>query len=281
MNIKDRLFIAAQYLLPHHLLSRAIGLFAESEFSFIKKPLMNLFIRRFGVDLSEAERGTVSEYHNFNDFFTRSLRQGAREIEGSELDWVSPVDGAISEIGRIEKGQLIQAKSRHFNLADLLAGDALTAQHFQDGKFATIYLSPKDYHRIHMPLAGTLVKSTFVPGKLFSVSPLTASVVPNLFARNERLICEFESNHGRFILVLVGAMVVASIETTWSGVVAPFQRRIHQQSFSLNHLQFDKAEEIARFRLGSTVILIAERGALDWNEGIKKGESVKMGQKLN
>jgi phosphatidylserine decarboxylase len=280
MNLKDFTFIASQYLLPHHLLSRVVGYFAESESSFIKKPLMNFFLNRFGIDLSEAERENVSDYKNFNDFFTRSLKADIRPIEGNSNEFVSPVDGAVSQFGTIEDNALIQAKRRSYRLTDLLGGDTAQAKLFAEGEFATLYLSPKDYHRIHMPIAGKLVKTTFVPGKLFSVNQLTAEHVPNLFARNERLVCEFETDKGTVIMVLVGAMIVASIETVWSGIVAPFQRKISQHQFESRKLDFERGEEMGRFRLGSTVILLTQKGALQWNDQIKNGANVKLGQIL-
>lgn len=280
-HIKDLSFLAAQYLLPHHLLSRFVGFFAESEAPFIRKPLMKFFLNRFGIDLSEAVHETIDGYRTFNDFFTRALKPDARTIEGDPSDWVSPVDACISQFGTIEKGQLIQAKGKAFSLSALLGGDTQTASHYQQGEFATLYLSPKDYHRIHMPQKAKLLKTTFVPGKLFSVNPLTADNVSNLFARNERLVCEFESDQGRFIMVLVGAMIVASIETTWSGIVAPFQRKIIQQQLATDALDFEKGEEMGRFRLGSTVIMVFEPNALTWDDSIKKDANVKMGQRLN
>ncbi len=279
--MKNALFLLSQYLLPHHLLSRFVGLFAESELPFIKFPLMKFFLTRFGIDLTEAERESIKEYRTFNDFFTRALKKEARSIEGSPTDWVSPVDGCVSQFGRITKDQIIQAKGKSYSLTALLGGDSTTAKHYEDGEFATLYLSPKDYHRIHMPLSAKLIKTTFVPGKLFSVNGLTAQNVDNLFARNERLVCEFESANGRFIMVLVGAMIVASIETTWSGIVAPFQRKISQQSLSSTLLDFDKGEEMGRFRLGSTVIMVFEAEKMHWNEKIKIGANVKLGQRLN
>lgn len=281
MNFKDFSFIAGQYLLPHHLLSRFVGVFAESEWSFIKLPLMRFFLNRFQIDLSEAQRESITDYRNFNDFFTRALKDNARPIEGSADDWVSPVDACISQFGRISEGKLIQAKGKSYTLADLLGGDVLAAKQYEGGEFATLYLSPKDYHRIHMPLDAKLVKTTFVPGKLFSVNPLTAQTVSRLFARNERLVCEFESEKGNFIMVLVGAMVVASIETTWSGIVAPFQKKIIQQSLNSASLDFNKGEEMGRFRLGSTVILAFQKDQIQWHEQITHGATVKLGQKIN
>jgi len=279
--IKNSLFIASQYILPHHLVSRFVGVFAESEWPIIKKPLMTFFLNRFGINMKEAERESLDDYRNFNDFFTRALKPDARQLEGTEKDWISPVDACVSQFGTITDGQLIQAKGRDYSLTELLGGDSAAAEKYNGGEFITLYLSPKDYHRIHMPLKASLIKTTFVPGKLFSVNPLTAQTVPRLFARNERLICEFESEQGRFVMVLVGAMVVASIETTWSGIVAPFQRKITQHTFSSKNLDFQKGEEMGRFRLGSTVIMAFEKDKMTWNEEIKNNANVKLGQQLN
>ena len=281
IKLKNVAFITAQYLLPHHLVSRLVGIFAESEWPIIKNTLMKFFLNRFGIDLSEAERESIHEYRNFNDFFTRALKPDARNIQGNDDTWVSPVDGCISQFGRIDDGQLIQAKGKTFTLADLLGGDTNAAAHYKDGEFMTLYLSPKDYHRIHMPLAAKLIKTTFIPGKLFSVNPLTANTVSRLFARNERLVCEFDSAQGRFVMVLVGAMVVASIETTWSGIVAPFQRKIVQQSLNSKLLDFEKGEEMGRFRLGSTVVMAFEKDKMRWNSQINNDANIKMGAPLN
>jgi phosphatidylserine decarboxylase len=279
-TFKDTLFIAGQYLLPHHLFSRLVGILAESEWPWIRDPLIRFFLRRFDINLAEAEREQATDYHSFNDFFTRALKSDRRPIAGSAADWVSPVDGCVSQFGRIEAGRLIQAKGRDYSLRELLGGDTAMAEQFDQGEFATLYLSPKDYHRIHMPMAARLVKTRFIPGKLFSVNPLTADTVPRLFARNERLVCEFESPQGRFVMVLVGAMIVASIETTWSGVVAPWRRRIQEQTFDNPAPACDRGQEMGRFKLGSTVILAFEPGGIRWSEDIKQGASVSLGQRL-
>ncbi|WP_320821534.1 archaetidylserine decarboxylase [Reinekea sp.] len=280
-TLKNILFIGAQYLLPHHLISRLIGVLAQSKRHWIKDPLIRAFLRRFNINLSEAEREQPTDYSSFNDFFTRALKPDSRSLEGNADDWVSPVDACVSQFGRISAGRIIQAKGRDYSLSELLGGDTAMAEQFDNGEFATLYLSPKDYHRIHMPMAARLVKTRFIPGKLFSVNPLTASKVPRLFARNERLVCEFDSAQGRFVMVLVGAMVVASIETTWSGVVAPWQRRIEEQAFANPPPTFERGQEMARFRLGSTVILAFEPDRMRWSTEITTGASVKLGQRLD
>ncbi len=281
MNFKEMSFLASQFLLPHHLVSRLAGTVAESELSFVKKPMMRFFLNRFGIDLSEAIHEDIDGYRNFNDFFTRALKPDIRPIEGEKADWISPVDAEVSQFGTLHEGQIIQAKGKSYSLTDLLGGDHLTSEHYNGGEFATLYLSPKDYHRIHMPLDARLIKTTFIPGRLFSVNPLTASHVSNLFARNERLVCEFDSEQGRFIMVLVGAMVVASIETSWAGIVAPFQRKIQQQLFNSQSISFKKGEEMGRFRLGSTVIMIHEPGQLNWNSRMAVESKVTLGQQLS
>lgn len=277
---KDSLFVASQYLTPHHALSRLTGWLAESEFGPIRDTFIRRFARHFDVDLSEAERSELSEYRNFNDFFTRALKPGVRPMPDAPDTLACPVDGAVSQAGRIESGRLFQAKGRDFTAAELLGGDTEQAKRFQDGQFATLYLSPKDYHRIHMPCDGTLVRTTFVPGRLFSVNTVTAERVPRLFARNERLVCEFDTDRGRMILVLVGAMIVASIETTWAGVVAPYQRDIIQHRYDEPSLHLKRGEEMGRFRLGSTVIMLFEKDAIEWSDAITPGAPVRLGQAL-
>lgn len=279
-HLTERLFVASQYLLPHHLLSRLVGRLAETEAAPVRRTFIRRFARRFGVDLSEAERDNLDDYRHFNDFFTRALKPGARPLPDDPNRPVCPVDGSVSQAGRIDRGRIFQAKGRDFSLAELLGGDADQAERFAGGRFATLYLSPKDYHRIHMPCGGRLVRTTFVPGRLFSVNAVTADRVPRLFARNERLVCEFDTGQGRMILVLVGAMIVASIETSWAGVVAPPRRGILRQHHDAAALTFERGEEMGRFRLGSTVIVLFEGDALNWDEAIRAGAPVRLGQAL-
>ncbi|MDB2448896.1 archaetidylserine decarboxylase [bacterium] len=277
----ERLFVTSQYLAPHHLLSRLVGRLAASEWAPIRRTFIGLFARRFQVNMSEAEREQLSDYRSFNDFFTRALKANARPLPDDASRFICPVDGAVSQAGRIDAGQIFQAKGRDYSLTDLLGGDADQAQPFRDGQFATLYLSPRDYHRIHMPCDGRLIRTTFVPGRLFSVNGVTAEQVPNLFARNERLVCEFDTEHGRMILVLVGAMIVASIETVWAGIVAPAGRRIQHRHFGQDGPSFKRGEEMGRFRLGSTVIALFEADALEWDAGISAGQAVRLGQPIN
>ncbi|MEX1215639.1 archaetidylserine decarboxylase [Saccharospirillum sp.] len=280
LSVKDRLFIASQYLVPHHTLSRLIGALAESEWGPLKRRFINTFAKHYQVNTSEAERPNLGDYRNFNDFFTRSLTPDARTFPDDAQTLGSPVDGNVSQAGTITDGRIIQAKQQSFTVTELLGGDAEQARRYKDGEFATLYLAPRDYHRIHMPCDGTLLRTTFVPGRLFSVNGTTAEAVPRLFARNERLVCEFETERGRMVMVLVGAMIVASIETTWAGVVAPMRRQIQHLNYNNPQLTFSRGEEMGRFRLGSTVVMLFEPNTLTWNESISPGEPIKLGQPL-
>ena len=217
MPIKDQLFLASQYLAPHHLVSRLFGYASDCREPAVKNWMISRFVQRYGVDMSEAEQEDALAYDCFNDFFTRALKDGARPLDDEPGSVLCPADGAISQMGAIEHGRIFQAKGHSYGLADLLGGDAERAAPFQGGEFATIYLSPRDYHRVHMPVAGTLREMVHVPGRLFSVNPLTARNVPRLFARNERVVCIFDTEHGPMALVLVGAMIVASMQAVIDG----------------------------------------------------------------
>lgn len=280
LSIKDRLFVASQYLAPHHTLSRLASALAESEWGPLKRRFIKTFARHYQVDMSEAERPNFDDYRNFNDFFTRSLTADARTFPEDASTLCSPVDGNVSQAGAITDGRIIQAKQQSFTVTELLGGDAEQARRYKDGEFATLYLAPKDYHRIHMPCDGTLIRTTFVPGRLFSVNGTTAEAVPRLFARNERLVCEFETDRGHMAMVLVGAMIVASIETTWAGVVAPMRRQIQHQNYNNPKLTFKRGEEMGRFRLGSTVVMLFEPNSITWAESIAPGKPIKLGQTL-
>ncbi|KZY47695.1 phosphatidylserine decarboxylase, partial [Oleiphilus sp. HI0050] len=215
------------YIAPQHLISRAAGKVAECEIPAFKNKLIAWFIDKYGVNMSEALLDSPENFKHFNDFFTRELKPGAREIDTQEDAIISPVDGAISQLGQVDKGQVFQAKGQSFSVVELLGGDIERAEPFMGGDFSTIYLSPKDYHRIHMPCTGTLREMVYIPGKLFSVNPVTAENVPRLFARNERVAAIFDTEFGPMAMVLVGAMIVASIETVWSGLVAPVKRDVN------------------------------------------------------
>jgi len=275
------IFIALQYLLPQHLLSRCVGRLAECRGVKTKNLLIKAFATHFVVDMSEAEEEDLSQYENFNAFFTRALKPDARPICEESKAIVSPADGAVSEIGDIELGSVMQAKGQYYSLISLLGGDAGLTNALMGGKFVTVYLSPRDYHRVHMPYAGRLLKMTYVPGQLFSVNQATANKVPGLFARNERLVCEFEADFGRFAVVLVGAMIVAGIETVWAGEVAPVKPRLHSVAYDQQtEILLQKGEEMGRFKLGSTAIILFPENTVEWQQDLSNGSAVKMGQAL-
>lgn len=278
----SRLFIFFQYLLPHHLLSRGVGILAQSH--LLRKLFIRTFIKRYKVDLSQAKIQDVEKFENFNAFFTRELQADARPLPTAQGAIVCPADGAVSQLGDIADGNLLQAKGKHYSCQSLLAGDAQMAALFQSGKFATIYLSPRDYHRVHMPMAGILKKTIYVPGKLFSVNQTTAESVPNLFARNERLVCLFTTAVGPMAVILVGAMIVAGIDTVWAGEVCPMAGKrdiqITDYSNQIPAVQLPLGGELGRFRLGSTAIVLFQHGAMKFESSLEATSSVAMGQLL-
>ena len=220
-NLSDKIKIALQYIMPKHAISRLVGKLAAAKMGWLTTKLISMFIKAYGINMGEAKLKKASDFNTFNNFFTRELAEGARTIDDDNNAICYPVDGAISQQGDIVDGQLIQAKGFNYSLTSLLGGDAATAAPFQGGKFSCIYLAPKDYHRIHMPMAATLREMIYIPGELFSVNPLTAANVPDLFARNERVVAIFDTQFGELAMVLVGATIVASIETTWAGTITP------------------------------------------------------------
>lgn len=257
MSFTDKLKIAGQYCLPKHALSRVIGRFAAGEYGKVTTSVISWFIKQYGIDMSEAERENPQDYRSFNDFFTRALKPGLRPI--SETDVVLPVDGCVSQLGSMNSGRLIQAKGHDYSAFTLLGGDKERAKPFKNGHFATIYLAPKDYHRIHMPMDATLREMVYVPGDLFSVNPLTAANVPGLFARNERVAAIFDTEMGPMALVLVGATIVASIETIWHGTVTPPSNQLDSWDYPAQGdgvIRFKKGDEMGRFKLGSTVVML-------------------------
>lgn len=278
MNLDD-LFVFSQYISPQHLISRAAGKVADSEFPPLKNAFIDWFVKRYEVDLSEAEIQDTTQFPSFNEFFTRALKPGARDVDKGKKVIVSPVDGAISQLGEIKQGQIFQAKGQSFNVAELLGGDADRAQPFIGGDFATIYLSPKDYHRIHMPIKGTLKEMVYIPGKLFSVNPVTAQKVPNLFARNERVAAIFDTEIGPVAMVLVGAMIVASVETVWAGLVAPMRKKVVAFEYgNQEEITLEKGAEMGRFKLGSTVVMLTPPGAANFEEKFKAESPIRMGE---
>lgn len=273
------LFILFQYLVPQHLLSRLVGVLANSEWPVIKRLFIRWFAQHFNVDMSEAADPELEHYASFNAFFTRALKPDARPLDTTAGGLISPADGAVSQAGPIESGRILQAKGQSFTALELVGGDAALAAQFDAGQFATIYLSPRDYHRVHMPFTGTLTQMIYVPGDLFSVNQTTAELVPRLFARNERLVCIFETEHGPAALILVGAMIVAGIETVWAGQIAPPPRRIAVTRYDrLEPVTLEKGSEMGRFKLGSTVILLLGKDAVQWTESLSAGNAVRMGQ---
>ncbi|WP_367607572.1 archaetidylserine decarboxylase [Legionella sp. W05-934-2] len=269
------------YLTPKQTLTRLLGFFANIKTTWFKNAFIRIFIRIYGVNMAEALRTDANEYDTFNDFFTRHLKTDARPIADSII--ISPVDGYLAQFGRIESGQLIQAKGRHYRLESLLAGDLNAYEALKNGAFATLYLSPKDYHRVHMPVAGTLLQTTYVPGKLFSVQPATTRVIPNLFARNERLICLFDTHLGLMASIMVGATVVGSMATSWGGVLPrkKILERIDYRNQDFAQPSLPQGGEMGHFQMGSTVILLfADVQAAQWAKQLTVGQAVKFGQPL-
>ena len=254
---------------------------ANCKIVFVKNFLINIFIKKYNVDMSEAEQKTAADFSCFNDFFTRSLAAGKRPLAQDPGAIVCPVDGAVSAIGDIEAGQVFQAKGKSFSLTALLGGNPKLSALFNSGKFATLYLSPRDYHRIHMPITGTLEEMIYVPGKLFSVNQTTAENIDNLFARNERVICIFETELGPMALILVGAMIVASIETVWAGQVAPSKLSQHDEHYREQApIVIRKGEEMGRFKLGSTAIVLFPPDMMNWDAALQTNSAIRLGQCL-
>lgn len=280
--MRNSLFILMQYLIPQHLISRLVGRLANSRRPFLKTWFIGWFAKRYNVNMQEAAQSDLTAYETFNSFFTRALKPGARPILGSDQDLICPADGAISQLGLIEGGAVLQAKGRHYSVQALLGGDATLAQTFAGGSFATVYLSPRDYHRVHMPVTGRLRKMIYVPGQLFSVNTLTSERVDGLFARNERVVCIFETDIGPMALVLVGAMIVAGVETVWSGHVCPEQHVPFDVDYTdaNNPVVLKKGEEMGRFKLGSTVVAVFGPGMLTLNTELLAGSAVCMGHVL-
>ena len=280
MSKLDQFKVKAQYVLPKHGISRAMGAFASARCGFLTQAFMRWFINNYKVDMTEAVHEDPSDYPTFNDFFTRPLKPEVRPMEADETQLAHPVDGKVSQLGPIHGDTIVQAKNHDYSLTTLLGGDPADAEPYLDGQFATIYLAPRDYHRIHMPLDGTLRKMTYVPGDLFSVNPLTAANVPGLFARNERVVCHFDSPHGPFTLTLIGATIVASIETVWAGTVTPpTGPRVHSWEYpsdGYNAVQLKKGEEMGRFKLGSTIVVTFPKGMMNFTDDLKPDDITRM-----
>ncbi len=278
-TFKQLLFALWQYPLPHHALSRMVGKLTHCKIPWVKNLLIRLFVLRFDIDVTEAANKEPAAYSCFNDFFTRALKPGVRPVATEKDTIVSPVDGTVSQIGSLTSQWLIQAKGRDYSASTLL-GDQTLAKQFEDGEFTTLYLSPRDYHRVHMPMAGSLRQMIHIPGRLFSVNPATTASVENLFARNERVVCLFDTEVGPMAMVLVGALLVASIETVWHGVVTPPKRRTVQRwHYAENRIELQKGEEMGRFNMGSTVILLFPKGVIRWLQ-LSPGNKLHLGNPL-
>ena len=277
--MSDRLAVLAQYLLPKQALTAAAGKLASHRAGGLTTGVIRWFVNHYGVDLDEAVDPDPQSYLTFNDFFTRPLRAGARPL--AEADFVCPVDGAISQFGPIERDQIFQAKGHRYSTTALVGGDRQLAAGFVDGAFATLYLSPRDYHRIHMPVDGRLTRMIHVPGALFSVNPTTARGVPGLFARNERVVCVFDAAFGPFVLTLVGATIVGSMATVWHGTVNPPRLgRIREWSYGDRQIVLRKGEEMGRFLLGSTVVLLFPKDTLRFDPAWAPARPIRMGESM-
>jgi len=277
--VSDRLAVLPQYLMPKQALTALAGRFASARLGGFTTWVIRKFVARYRVNMAEAANPNPAAYPTFNEFFTRALKPGARPISDAAL--ICPVDGAISQFGKIAQDQIFQAKGHHYSSTALVGGDAALAAQFQDGHFATIYLSPRDYHRIHMPAAGRLTRMIHVPGDLFSVNPTTARGVPGLFARNERVVCLFESAAGPFVLALVGATIVGSVATPWHGIVTPPRSgKLREWNYDKQPIQLAQGEEMGRFLLGSTVVMLFPKGPLKFNSAWQAGAPVQLGEAM-
>ena len=277
--MSDRLAVLPQYLLPKRLLTLLAGLFASSRLGRLTTWVIRRFVDRYRVNMGEAANPDITSYASFNDFFTRALKPGVRPLTTADL--ICPVDGAISQFGPILKEQIFQAKGHAYSTTALVGGDATAAARFHNGHFATLYLSPRDYHRIHMPCAGELTRMVHVPGDLFSVNPTTARGVPGLFARNERVVCFFESTDGPFVLVLVGATIVGSMATVWHGQVNPPRTgMLRQWDYPKGQVSLQQGQEMGRFLLGSTVVMLFPAGPLSFNVAWEPGRPIVLGEAM-
>jgi phosphatidylserine decarboxylase len=277
--MQARLAVASQYLLPKQALTAAAGALAQRRGGPATQAVIRWFIKHYGVSMADAAHVDPRRYDTFNAFFTRALRPGARPL--AQADWLCPVDGAISQFGSMDGQRILQAKGHDYTATALLGGDAALAAHFHSGHFATLYLSPKDYHRIHMPAAGRLLRMVHVPGDLFSVNPATARGVPGLFARNERVVCVFEGALGTWVLVLVGATIVGSMATVWHGTVNPPRPgTLREWTYTDQNIALRQGEEMGRFLLGSTVVLLLPPRLLRFNPAWAPSATVRMGEPM-
>jgi phosphatidylserine decarboxylase len=279
-NQKEKLKATLFYAFPHHMVSRIVYFATRLSSPAIAQPMINWFIEKFNVNMSEAEFPSSTAYQTFNEFFTRPLRAGARPIASGDNTLSCPADGTVSESGHIQDDQIFQAKNHNYTVKELVGGDEALAALFKDGRFATVYLAPYNYHRMHMPMQGRLKKMVHVPGRLFSVAQWTVRNIPRLFARNERLVCLFSTDAGPMVMVLVGAINVAAIETVWSGLVTPPRgKKISYFDYSDITKTYKKGQEMGRFNMGSTVILLTPPN-VEWSPEFKAGQVVKMGEAI-
>jgi phosphatidylserine decarboxylase len=277
--VSDRLAVLPQYLLPKQALTLLAGRIASARGGASTTRLIRWFVKRYGVDMAEAADPDIAAYPSFNEFFTRALKPGARPLAPADL--ICPVDGAISQFGRIERDQIFQAKGHRYSTAAMVGGDAALAKQFDDGHFATLYLSPRDYHRIHMPCDGRLRRMIHVPGALFSVNPTTARGVPGLFARNERVVCVFDGPRGPFVLALIGATIVGSIATVWHGVVNPPRTGVLREwRYDDAPVTLKQGDEMGRFLLGSTVVMLFPAGPLAFNPTWEAARPIRLGEAM-
>ena len=277
--MSDRLAVLPQYLIPKQALTVLAGKLAGARAGSLTTSVIRWFVQRYGVNMAEAANPDVAAYPTFNEFFTRPLRDGARPL--APADFICPVDGAISQFGAIERDQIFQAKGHSYSTAALVGGDRELAAQFEDGSFATLYLSPRDYHRIHMPSDGRLTRMIYVPGALFSVNPTTARGVPGLFARNERVVCVFDSPHGPFVLTLVGATIVGSMATVWHGVVNPPRPgHLREWRYADQQIAFRQGDEMGRFLLGSTVVMLFPKGVMQFNPDWVPARAIRLGEAM-
>ena len=275
--MSDRLAVLPQYLLPKGALTNFAGRVAGAKGGAMTTRLIRWFVGRYNVNMDEALDPDITHYTSFNDFFTRALRPDARPL--AQADYICPVDGRISQFGTIDKDQIFQAKGHHFSTTALVGGDAALAARFEHGSFANLYLSPRDYHRIHMPCDGRLTRMIYVPGELFSVNPTTARGIPGLFARNERVVCVFDTANGPFVMTLVGATIVGSMATVWHGVVNPPRTgQVRDWSYANDNVVLKQGEELGRFLLGSTVVMLFPKDTVQFNAGWQPAGPVQLGE---
>ena len=274
-----RLAVLPQYLYPNQALTEFGGKVASARMGATTTAIIRWFVKKYGVDMNEAADPDITHYESFNDFFTRALKPGVRPLSGADL--VCPVDGAISQFGPMDRDRILQAKGHHYTTTALVGGDAALAAQFEHGSYATLYLSPKDYHRIHMPCDGRLLRMIHVPGELFSVNPGTALGVPGLFARNERVVCLFEGPRGPWVLVLVGATIVGSMATVWHGVVTPPRRQqVQEWQYADRQVTLKQGDEMGRFLLGSTVVMLFPKSNLQFNHAWRPEKTIRLGETM-